>query len=139
MRHNKLALYVHFVWSTWDREPLISAEIERNLFRAMQSEAENLGCRVIAIGGVEDHVHLLLSFPPTIEISRLVKQIKGVSSLFANKTLALDGSFKWQASYAAITVSRWDLAKVKNYIRRQKQHHANGTAKPTLELSFKPH
>ncbi|RYG65871.1 IS200/IS605 family transposase [bacterium] len=135
MRHNKLALYAHFIWSTWDREWLISPEIERRLWRAIQSEAELHGCDVIAVGGIEDHVHLLVSFPPTVAISFILKQVKGVSSLFANAELGMDGSFKWQGGYAAFSVSRWDVKKLKNYIQNQRQHHENGTTKPELELS----
>jgi REP element-mobilizing transposase RayT len=138
MRHNKLALYAHFVWSTWDREFLISPKIERQLWRSIHVEAESLGCTVIAIGGVEDHVHVLLSFPPTLALVELVKQMKGVSSLLANQGLEMDGSFKWQASYAAFSVSRWDVKKIQSYIQNQRQHHDQGTTKPALELTFQP-
>lgn len=134
MRHNKLSLFVHLIWSTWDRVPLINEQIERHLYRMLQQQAETHGCKVLAIGGVADHVHLLLEFPPTIDLSTLVKNIKGPSSLFANTELGLEGSFKWQAAYAAFSVSRWDVAKVQLYIERQKEHHAAGTVKKELEM-----
>ena len=134
MRHNKLSLFVHLIWSTWDRVPLIDEEVERRLYRFLHHQAGEQECKVLAIGGVEDHVHLLLEFPPTHAISNLVKNIKGPSSLFANNELGFDGSFKWQASYAAFSVSRWDLTRVRKYIECQKEHHQNGTTKPALEL-----
>ena len=56
MRHNKLALYVHLVWTTWDRLPLISPEIERGLHHRLESEARRLGCKVLTLNGTEDHV-----------------------------------------------------------------------------------
>lgn len=105
MRHNKLRLYVHLIWSTWNRWPLITAKIERALYREMEQEAVRLNCKVLAVGGVDDHVHLLLEMPPTAALSDVVKQIKGASSLFVNDTLQPAQHFKWQGAYAAFTVS----------------------------------
>lgn len=87
MRRNKLALYIHLVWATWDRLPLITPEIERRLHRNIESEARKQGCDVLAINGVQDHIHLLVTLPATITIANLVKQVKGVSSHFVNETL----------------------------------------------------
>lgn len=133
MRHNKLRLYVHLIWSTWNRWPLITAEIERAVYREMEQEAVRLNCKVLAVGGVDDHVHLLLEMPPTAALSDVVKQIKGASSLFVNDTLQPAQHFKWQGAYAAFTVSRWDVDNIIGYIQRQKEHHAAGTTKKSLE------
>jgi len=133
MRHNKLSLYVHIVWTTWDREPFLTPFIEPQVHRVIEHEAQKLGCAILAIGGVEDHVHILIEFPPTVALSHLVKQIKGVSSLFVNEELHPDFQFKWRGSYAALTVSRWDVKSVVGYIQRQKQHHAEGTTKKIFE------
>ena len=126
MRRNKLALYLHMVWTTWDRLPLITPDIERRLHRNIESEAQKQGCTVLALNGTEDHVHLLVSFPTTITIADLVKQVKGVSSHFVNETLQPASQFKWQGSYGAFTVSRWDVDKIIEYIKRQKEHHTTG-------------
>jgi REP element-mobilizing transposase RayT len=126
MRRNKLALYLHLVWATWDRLPLITPDIERRLHRNIESEAQKQGCAVLALNGTEDHVHLLVSFPTTITIADLVKQVKGVSSHFVNETLHPASQFKWQGSYGAFTVSRWDVDKIIEYIKRQKEHHTTG-------------
>jgi len=101
----------------------------------MECEAQANGAAIVAIGGIENHVHLLLCIAPTMPISHLVKQIKGVSSRFANAELGFNGSFRWQGSYAAFSVSRWDVELVKNYILNQKEHHAHGTTRPQLELA----
>ncbi len=136
MRRNKLALYLHLVWATWDRLPLITADIERRLHRYIESEAQKQGCTVLALNGTEDHVHLLVSFPTTITIADLVKQVKGVSSHFVNETLQPASQFKWQGSYGAFTVSRWDVDKIIQYIKRQKEHHANGELVQEFEETF---
>lgn len=136
MRRNKVALYVHLVRATWDRLPLIKPEIERRLLRNIESEAQKLGCIVLVINCVEDHVHVLLMLPTTIAISDLVKQMKGVSSHFANDELELEYQFKWQGSYGAFTVSRWDVDKIKEYVNRQKEHHATGELMREFEETF---
>ena len=101
MRRNKLALYVHLVWATWDKLPLITPEIERRLYRNIESEAQGQRCAVLALNGTDDHVHLLMSIPATISIADLVKQVKGVSSHFVNDELHPARDFKWQGSYGA--------------------------------------
>ena len=124
MRRNKLRLYLHLVWATWDRLPLITPEIERQLYRCIENEAKDKGCKVLALNGIADHVHLVVSIPTTITIAELVKQVKGVSSRFVNEVLAPPTRFKWQGCYGAFTVSRWDVDKIVQYVKRQKEHHA---------------
>ncbi len=136
MRRNKLALYLHLVWATWDRLPLIKPEIERRLLRNIESEAQGLSCAVLAINCTEDHVHVLLVIPTTISIAVLVKQIKGVSSHFANDELELEYQFKWQGSYGAFTVSRWDVDRIKQYVKRQKEQHMSGELLQEFEETF---
>lgn len=126
MRGNKLALYLHIVWSTWDRLPLITPEIEERIHRNVASEAQKTGCQVLALNGMPDHVHLLVKIPTTITIASLVKQVKGVSSHFVNDTINPPEKFKWQGSYGAFTVSRWDLEKIIHYVNGQKEHHRAG-------------
>ena len=75
---------------------------------------------------------MLLELPPALNISELVKRLKGGSSHFINETLEQDDvPFKWQASYGAFTVSRWDVGRISEYIKKQKEHHGAGT---TIEL-----
>ena len=136
MRQNKLASYLHLVWATWNRLPLITPEIERRLHRHIESEAQTQGCVVLAINGTQDHIHLLVSFPTTISIANLVRQIKGVSSHFVNETLRPTTQFKWQGNYGAFTVSRWDVDKITEYIKRQKKHHTGGELVQEFEEAF---
>jgi REP element-mobilizing transposase RayT len=82
-----------------------------------------VGCKVLALNGVADHVHLVVTFPTTITIANLVKQVKGVSAHFVNHELAPATSFKWQGYYGAFTISRWDADRVVHYVKRQKEHH----------------
>ena len=127
MQRDKIVVTLHLVWTTRDRLPLIAPEWERALHDCLGAVAVKHGCRVIAINGMEDHVHLLLAPPPTVSISFLVQQLKGVSSHFVNTHTPCEGAFKWRGSFAAFSVSRWDVAKIATYIRRQKEHHAAGS------------
>ena len=136
MRRNKLSLFLHVVWATWDRLPLITPDIERRLYRTIESEAQEQGCTVLALNGTENHVHLLVTIPSTITMADLLKQVKGVSSHFVNETLKPPTQFKWQGSYGAFTVSRWDVDKIKGYIKGQKEHHQTGELVPEFEETF---
>jgi len=136
MRRNKLVLYLHLAWATWDRLPLITPDIERRLYRNIEGEARKMGCAVLALNGTSDHVHLIVSFPTTVTIANLVKQVKGVSSHFVNETLQPETQFKWQGGYGAFTVSRWDLPKIIHYVKRQKEHHEAGSLWAELEETF---
>ena len=137
MRSNYTQLYVHCIWATWDRLPLIIQEIEQQVYAAIISECQKLKCTVIAVGGIENHVHLLTGFAPTLNISYLIKQVKGSSSHFITHEIQPDKFFKWQGSYGAFTVSHGEINKVANYIRNQKQHHAQKNIISQWELNNK--
>jgi putative transposase len=126
-------LYVHCVWATWDRQPLITPEIEPRLYDAMEAKCRALGCRPLAIGGMPDHVHLLIGFMPTIPIARLVGEIKGSSSHLITHVVAPGKGFKWQGSYSAFSVSKRGVRAVERYIRNQKAHHTGGRLREDLE------
>jgi putative transposase len=136
VRRNKLCLYVHLVWATWDRLPSITPEIERQLHRNIDREASRHGCAILALNGTADHLHLLVTIPATITIAELVKQVKGVSSQFINEELNPVAQFKWQGSYGALTVSRWDVGPIAAYIKRQKEHHSTDDLRHDLEETF---
>ena len=80
--------------------------------------------------GVEDHLHWLVKYSSTTLTCNLAKDAKGTSSKWMGEQLEL---FKWRPTYAAYSVSRWDVPKIMNYIARQKEHHAQGTADKRLE------
>jgi REP element-mobilizing transposase RayT len=135
MRAPYTQLYLHLVWSTWDRLPLITSDVEQRLYAAIVSKAEFVKCAVIAIGGDVDHVHLLVRFPTTIAVAELVKLVKGSSSHLMNHEIAPDREFKWQGAYGAFTISKTTVDKVADYVRDQKLHHANRSLIEELECS----
>ena len=133
MLKNKLCVAVHFVWATWDRQPLITEDIERGLWRYIGAVCGDDHCEVLAIGGMPDHVHLLVLLSNTTTMADLMRHVKGGSSRFVPKRLLPGSWFAWQGSYGAFSVSRANVPNVIAYIQNQKRHHAEGTLYPNAE------
>ena len=87
MLKNKLSVAVHFVWATWDRQPLMTEDIVRDLYKYMEAVCNDDHCEVLAIGGMPDHVHLLVLLSNTVTLADLVRHVKGGSSRFVSKRL----------------------------------------------------
>ena len=105
MAHNYTRLFYHFVWATWDRTPLLTEEVKMHAYALIRHQCAEQHCKVFALGGVEDHVHLLVSLPTTLPVSDFIKAVKGVSSRALNDRLGRPTwSFKWQGRYGVITV-----------------------------------
>jgi putative transposase len=134
MRRTHTQLYVHLVWARWDRLPLITPEIRERLYGVIQHHASLLKADVIAIGGIEDHVHVLLRIRPTVTIADLVGRMKGASSYLAEQVLG--HVFQWQGSYGAFSVSRSGVDRVRSYVLNQEAHHRDGTTIPDLEATY---
>jgi len=128
--HNKLRVFVHFVWATWDRQELITEEVERPLHRCIEAICEKCGCPVLAINGMCDHVHVLVKLTNTITMADLMEKVKGGSSRFVTDDLKPNSGFKWRGSYGAFSVSPHEKQKVVSYIENQKRHHKEGTVWP---------
>ncbi len=126
MRAPFTQLYLHCVWATWDRLPLITPLNEPPIYASILRKCQELKCHALALGGTSDHVHLLVRFPTTIAVAELVKEVKGASSHLVTHQIAVGEFFKWQGAYGAFTVSKGLVEEVKTYIEHQKQHHAGG-------------
>jgi REP element-mobilizing transposase RayT len=135
MRRSKAEVYFHFTWATKNRLPLLTPDIERRLHRCIASEIQRLGCQVLAINGVEDHVHIVLKAPTNVSPAQIAKQAKGVSSHFARESISDCESFNWQEGYGVFSLSRPHKDRALLYVQNQKQHHANGTVWPEWEES----
>jgi putative transposase len=132
-RGSNVEIYVHFVWGTFDRRPMISAAVEPDLFRVIADKVIELGGFPQAIGGTSDHVHLLARVHPSVAVARLMAESKGVSSHVATHCLGLP-DFRWQSGYGAFSVSPRDLAAVEGYVQDQRAHHLRRTTDSDLEL-----
>ena len=132
MREPFTQLYVHLVWATWDRAPILTSELLEVVDRSIRHECVQLGAEVIAFGGVADHVHLLARMPARLSVSEPVKQVKGATSHLITQRLKLP--FKWQGGYGAFSVSKRSVPAARDYVLNQEQHHGYGTIIPSAEL-----
>lgn len=123
-RRDKVEIYLHLLWTTWDRLPLIEPDFEKQLHEVILAAIQKEHCRVFAVNGVADHIHCLISIRSTTRVCDIIKTAKGTSAVFAWEHCQ---SFKWRPTYAAFSVSRWDVARIQKYIRGQKRHHAQNT------------
>jgi REP element-mobilizing transposase RayT len=130
---SKIEIYVHLVWGTWRRRPIISPELEPEIHRVIESKCVGLRCLPLAIGGTADHVHLLSRLHPSIPVARLAAEVKGSSSHAVTHLLARGSRFRWQRGYGAFSVSLNDVPAVERYVREQKLHHALRAIEPGLE------
>lgn len=126
-------LYLHLVWATWDRLPLIRPEFRQAIYGCIQDQLRKHRCDVIAIGGIADHVHVLTRFPTTVTIADIVKHAKGASSNLMTQTIARGEFFKWQGYYGAFTLAKKHAPHVRDYVLRQEEHHRIGRLYEELE------
>ncbi|HOG46173.1 MAG TPA: IS200/IS605 family transposase [Anaerolineae bacterium] len=126
-------LYYHMVWATKGREALIQPRFEADLYRVIAGKAANLGGVVQAVGGIEDHVHLVVSVPPAVALSTFIGQVKGNSSHFVNHECGLDHAFAWQAEYGVLSFDAKKLDGIVKYVKAQREHHHGNTTIPILE------
>src|SRR5262249_9328889 len=104
-RRNKANVFIHYVWATHERLPLITKDVERNVYRYIEKVCQDDRCEVMAIGGTPDHVHLLVAMSNLVSMSALMQHVKGGSSRFISTSLKPDAWFAWQAHYAAFCVA----------------------------------
>jgi REP element-mobilizing transposase RayT len=123
MPHSFVSNYMHCVFSTKGRLPLITAELQPRLWAYIGGIARENGIKAIAIGGIEDHVHALLSLPATMSFAKAVQLIKGGSSKWVHEEFPHLKDFAWQDGYGAFSVSRSQFDKTVDYINQQKNHH----------------
>jgi len=133
--HTYTKNHFHIVFSTKDRRKLISKQAQPELWAYMAGICKNLGIWVHAIGGIEDHVHVLIELPIAIPLPKAVNLLKSNSSRFMSRS----GRFSWQEGYASFTVSASNIAAVKRYVRDQEAHHRKMTYEEEIFALLKKH
>lgn len=117
-------IYVHVVFAVSGRQSKIKSEWQDELYQYIGGGIKNHGHTLIAIGGVEDHIHILLGLSPKESIADLVQSIKIQSSKWINHFHSHTGqSFSWQRGYGVFSYSRSQINQVIHYINNQRQHH----------------
>jgi putative transposase len=120
--HSLASLLVHFVFSTKDRQPIITEEIQPRLWAYIGGIARLNQMKALAVGGVSDHIHILLSLHPTVAADKAVQLVKSGSSKWMHRQK--QRSFAWQTGYGAFTIGVSQVNATVRYIANQKKHHA---------------
>lgn len=127
MANTYASLHYHIVFSTKNREPWITADIEDRIWRFIGGIARKHDMRALQVGGIEDHVHSLICAPPKIAPSGIAQILKGESSKWIHDEFRSRRSFAWQDGYGAFSVSKSDIPDVVAYIENQREHHRKRT------------
>ena len=124
---------LHITWHTKDSSPLLVPKVEAETHHYLRGRCINApGIYIHEIGGIETHVHLVISIVPTILISDLVGQLKGASSHEVNQKFG-EKLLHWQGGYGVVSFGTKDLPWVIEYVRNQKERHARGKVEDRLE------
>jgi putative transposase len=123
MSHSHVFCLVHVVFSTAERRPTIREELRERLHAYLGGIARENGILTLAIGGANDHVHLLLSLPSTVSVAKAVQLLKSGSSKWIHENFPGSGTFSWQEGYGAFSVGVSQKAATVKYIRTQDEHH----------------
>jgi REP element-mobilizing transposase RayT len=134
-----VSAYFHCVFSTKERRRHITPALRERLWPFLGGIARQNKMKAIEIGGVEDHVHILLSLSSTMTISKALQLIKGGSSKWVHETFSEHHQFAWQEEYGAFSVSMSQLDKTVEYIKGQEAHHRKMTFQEEFLALLKKH
>jgi REP element-mobilizing transposase RayT len=122
-----------FIWGTKKRLPLLIPSVEERLFPYIGYKCKELGYSLHAINGTKDHIHLLISLTPSMNVADVAKNLKGSSSHYINKETDLGEILYWQDGYGVVTLREVEISEVSKYIMNQKEHHQRGDLFKALE------
>lgn len=139
MAHSFISQLMHCVFSTKERRPFITPEIQPRLFQYIGGIARENKMKLLSAGGVDDHVHLLVSFPSTISVAKGMQLIKGGSSKWVHEEFPKHRMFEWQEGYGAFSIGISDVERTINYINNQAKHHGKMDFKTEFLAFLKKH
>jgi len=139
MAHSYISVYVHYVFSTKNRQKMITVDLEPRLWAYMGGIARENKMKALAIGGIEDHAHVFLSLPSTLSIAKAIQLIKGGSSHWVHETFPSHRDFEWQEGYGAFSASISHIDDTIAYINNQREHHRKTTFQEEYLAILKKH
>ena len=125
MTHSYRVHFFHLIWSTKQRRSQILPNVQPRLYSYLGAITKNHSGKLLEIGGMPDHVHLLIELSSIDEFSHFVRDLKASSSLWIHKNFPHLNDFAWQEGYGSFSVSYSAVEIVKKYIQNQQQHHAD--------------
>ena len=122
-------IYIQIVFAVRNRDALIMQEWEEQLYKYITGIVQNKGQKMLAINGIETHIHFLIGMRPTCCLSDLVREVKKSSNDFIKEHKFTKFNFNWQEGFGAFSYSHSQLDDVIRYIMQQKEHHAKKSFK----------
>jgi putative transposase len=129
----------HLVFATKHRVPSIQPEFEDGLFRQIRELVRGQGCELLEIGGMPDHIHLLVEIRPSVEVATMMRRIKGSSSHWLQGCGKAPGRSFWQRGYGVFSVSESNLPHIRSYIRNQPEHHSRYSSREEFLRLLRKH
>jgi putative transposase len=139
MATSLVKVLVHVVFSTWKRTPFIDEALQADLYPYMAAILRQRGATLIALGGMPDHVHVLLRLKSDQKLADIVRSVKAISSKWIHERPESIPAFAWQEGYAAFSVSVSQETVVKSYILNQEAHHRRARFEEELPELLKRH
>ncbi|HXY36007.1 MAG TPA: IS200/IS605 family transposase [Planctomycetaceae bacterium] len=137
--HSYVSCLMHVVFSTKDRRRLITPAMQSKLWLYLGGIARNNKMKALQVGGIEDHVHILLSLPATLDVAKAVQLLKGNSSKWIHETFADEREFEWQKGYGAFSIGISGVVETIAYIENQAEHHRRVTFEEELAAILRKH
>jgi putative transposase len=128
----------HCVFSTKERQPYLTPELRQRLFPCMTGIARNKNIHIEIIGGIENHVHILMAVPGSVALSKAVQVLKGTSSKWVHDTFP-SLQFAWQEGYGAFSIGISQRSSTISYIKNQEHHHRNKTFEEEFRIFITKH
>jgi REP element-mobilizing transposase RayT len=122
-----LKIWIHLVWATKNRAPLLTKDIRQQVFSHIRENAKTKNIHLDFVNGHIDHVHCLISLQREQTIAQIMQMLKGESSFWINRNNLCKGKFEWQDDYFAVSVSESGVNNVRDYIKNQEEHHQKKT------------
>ena len=123
MANSYTQLYIHYITTVNGRENLLKEKYEERIRKYITGIVQNRDCKMLAINNVTDHIHFFIGLHPSYSVSKIIQEVKSLSSKFINENNWYNKKFAWQGGYGAFSYSKSQINNVVQYIANQKEHH----------------
>jgi len=137
--HSFNSCLIHCVWSTKNRASFLDSDLRQRLWPYLGGIARENKMKAIAVGGVADHVHLLVYLPGTLSVAKAIQLLKGNSSKWIHETFPKLADFAWQEGYGAFSIGVSGVEATAAYIRTQAEHHRKRTFREEFAAMLRKH
>ena len=137
--HSFTSCHLHCVWSTKNRTPFLDSDLRERLWPYLGGIARENKMKALAVGGVADHVHILVSLPGILSVAKAIQLLKGNSSKWIHETFPKRAFFGWQEGYGAFSIGVSGIEATTSYIRNQEEHHRKRTFREEFVAMLRKH